>query len=452
MKSKYILITYPLFKGSVTFYSIWREFYDRKRKDYYVVSNNFWKKTLTEQMTELDDICDINSNNYIIFVPATLIPAKIPPQLLNAIKRVSKPIKLILYLQDSIERMSFQKQIGSEEFIKTYFSQFDYIYTYDLFESNKYNLNYHQLPYYIPDDNHKVLFIGRAKGRMHLLTKLQNLFEKKGITYEFYVLEDRKINQEEYNNIIFTKYLNYSDVIEKIKAATCLLSLKSYKAHMTTVAFNEAILFNKKLLANCDFLECIPFYNKKYMKKFKFVEDIDINFIKFGNNDINYNYHGQFSIDNFIDKISQKSLQIPNTLKATSAISFSYHFSVLGWAPSYSNNDICFFKNKRLESLKVDSKSTSVIINYGVYQKDNGWIECNSHSNQEAGVTGKSLPIYMVKFSLEPNPVCFEILYRVYIHSYGWTRFYRNGEICGETENTEKREISGIHCIINSYE
>ena len=221
---------------------------------------------------------------------------------------------------------------------------------------------------------------------------------------------------------------------------------------MATISYHEAIIYNKKLLTNCNFIEALPYYNPSYMRKFRFVEDIDPDFIKYNNLDIRYKYDNQFSVDNFVNKISQKDLQITNKYaNLNSTIYIYYHFSVLGWTGRYANNEMCFFENKRIESLRVECPSTEIVINYSVYQKDNGWIDKSSSLSEEAGETGRSLPIYKVKFSVEPNLIKYDIMYRIFINGLGWTDYYKNGEICGEKENSENREICGVHCILRSY-
>lgn len=69
----------------------------------------------------------------------------------------------------------------------------------------------------------------------------------------------------------------------------------------------EAVCYNKKLLTNNSQTTEYPYYNSEYMKCFKKVEDIDIEWLT-DLKPVNYNYKGDFSPIKLIDYLRSISL------------------------------------------------------------------------------------------------------------------------------------------------
>lgn len=73
--------------------------------------------------------------------------------------------------------------------------------------------------------------------------------------------------------------------------------------------FFEAVVYNKKLLINNENIIEFPFYNSRFMRVFKKVEDIDWKWVK-SKEKVDYHYDGSFSPLKFIEEINDRVCRI----------------------------------------------------------------------------------------------------------------------------------------------
>ena len=219
-------------------------------------------------------------------MPGVKFKKYIPKSTIEKVRERLDVKSIICYLADGIERQSINMRITVQDCLKM-FDVFDVVYSYDLYECKKYGFVYEALPlkkFNVVNSTltkPKVFFCGRDKGRLAILSSIAKLCERNNIEYEFLVEADPDTKKESaYGNIKFIEYIVYDSLVEKISQATCLLSLVAENNNMTTASYNEAIMYNKKLLTNCKFLEENKYYNQKYMKSFVDETDIDFDWIR----------------------------------------------------------------------------------------------------------------------------------------------------------------------------
>lgn len=131
------------------------------------------------------------------------------------------------------------------------------------------------------------------------------------------------------------------------------------------------------------------------------------------------------------------------------SIDLQLHFSNIGWKHSNCNY-FSITKRKQLESIKISNADDfDGDISYSVLQKDGEWLHSSSKKARPLGKTGKSLPIYGLKFGISNKK--YLLNYRLFFSDDSYSKLFENNEIfMMEKEMIDKGvTISGLNLIIN---
>lgn len=251
----------------------------------------------------LDNIdWDENNEKYVI----------IPHGVLNFLdvsymleKRRRGRVKYILYLVDfwqskyAARARDFEKKLG-----------FDYIFTFDPVDAQKYGFIYHNIPYSIllrnKDKNiettNDIYFIGWAKDRLSILHDIYLYLNKNGISFNFGICGVKAKDQLKRSEIIYNKVVDYDKTLPDIKQSNCVLEILAGGQSGATLRYYDSICYNKKLLTNNKNVVNLPFYNPDYIHIFEKPEDIDCDWVK-ERIPVDYHYDGRFSPTHLIDRI-----------------------------------------------------------------------------------------------------------------------------------------------------
>lgn len=195
----------------------------------------------------------------------------------------------------------------------------DYIFSYDINDSEKYGFIYLEEHYYsnpITENNSSVeesleksdaYFIGALKpGRTDEIIGLFEYLDKNGVNAKFDVAKNDGLNIEYEKNgfNILKGRKTYTDVINETKNTNCIIEILQTGQKGQSLRYFEAVCLNKKLLTNNKYIKHLSFYNEKYMKVFEKLEDIDTEWVK-EKEEINYNYNNEFSPIHIIEKIKE---------------------------------------------------------------------------------------------------------------------------------------------------
>ena len=101
---------------------------------------------------------------------------------------------------------------------------------------------------------------------------------------------------------VYSDYISYEENIKNILYSKVILEVIQENQSGNTLRYQEAILYNRKLLTNNENIINMPFYNSKYMRVFTDITELDINWIK-NNEIITYNYNNEFSASKLVDDI-----------------------------------------------------------------------------------------------------------------------------------------------------
>ena len=253
---------------------------------------------------------DINDNdNYtIIMVSNVFFDFDI-----SIIKKISKKknVKLVLILLDSLD-----VDTPSARLIRKIYkySMWNYIFTYDLNDAEKYgfmylNEHYYSVPQIKEDTNilYDAYFFGALKqGRKQKIIELFKKLKNNNVNARFDIVKNNQhnFNYKDENFFVYEKKQKYIDGLKNTIHANCIIELLQENQKAQSLRYFEAVVFNKKLLTSNENIKKLSFYDKRYMKVFKNLEDIDFDWVN-KKEEIDYNYKNEFSPIYIIEELEK---------------------------------------------------------------------------------------------------------------------------------------------------
>lgn len=238
---------------------------------------------------------------HIVFINTSIVKYRI--NYLRNIKNRYSNIRYYLYMVDSVNTYKGKS-------IKAYLSEsslFTCIYSFDPKDCEKYNfkLLLQPLTYFdLPKTNIKsdIYFLGRPKGRLDLLVQLAEYCTDK-IHLDFKIISnDEKEKAFLMERGWLSDYVQYKDNLNYLNESNVILELVQENQTGNTLRYQEAIMYNKKLLTNNRNVINLPFYNPNYIHVFNDVCDIDLDWIK-QREIVDYGYQHEFSAIMLIEDI-----------------------------------------------------------------------------------------------------------------------------------------------------
>lgn len=234
------IITKELYKNVPFFIRIIRRFYLKLNFPFAHIWYNDWKK-------------DINRYDLIILFDSVL-----DTKAIDYIRNEIREKRFIFWYWNPVEN-SINPNLISENLCEKW--------SFDLVDCKKYNLRYNKT-FYFDDYNYKksneiydVFFVGRDKGRLEYLLKLEKEFNDKDIITYFYIATEEKysINKKKLKRPTLS-YENVLDYISKSKAILEILQKGQSGASLRTM---EALFYEKKLITNNKNIINYDFYCKE---------------------------------------------------------------------------------------------------------------------------------------------------------------------------------------------
>ncbi len=188
----------------------------------------------------------------------------------------------------------------------------DYVFTYDKADAEKYGFIHFHGVYSRPDAirsksesaQEDILYIGGENARLETLLKCYERFKAEGLKTCFRIVKVEKERQKYADDIVYNEEIPYDQVLAKVKRCNCILEVLNAKRKGTTLRAFEAVFLKKKLLTNNENIVDMQFYDPRYMKIFKNVEDIDIDFVK-KRETVSYSYHDEYSPIRLVERICE---------------------------------------------------------------------------------------------------------------------------------------------------
>lgn len=227
---------------------------------------------------------------------------------LKQCKKINPNIKISLYLLNSISSKSpVLKGVRK----KSHLFSWDYIFTFDHKDAEKYGYIYAGFMYYskhtlipISKIKYDAHFVGGLKGnRTDLICSVYSYLRNHGVICDFNLMHssDKEGSILEGVNYYYG-WRPYDEVLQKVNESNCIVEILQEGQQGSTLRYFEAVCYNKKLLTNNPSITSFPFYDSRYMMYFSRVEDIDFDWIK-KQEVVDYNYNNEFSPKTFVNLI-----------------------------------------------------------------------------------------------------------------------------------------------------
>lgn len=198
---------------------------------------------------------------------------------------------------------------SKEKLLKRRFKYFDYVFSWDMADVEKYGMVFHPAYYsriQMPvqsDISSDCFFIGSSKGRLEILQEIHRRVSAAGGKAEFYITNVDKKDQTE-NGIHYNQRLSYEQVLAKDMASNCIIEVIAGNQVGQTLRAEEAIIGNKKLLTNNKKMINSPYFKTGFIRVFSKLCNEDIEFIMKKEN-VEYNYQDDYSPIHLIDHINE---------------------------------------------------------------------------------------------------------------------------------------------------
>lgn len=284
----------------------------RNKLSYHKPWSNFFIKildSLTFNISKLPQYIEENEEICMIFSNLTirLIPRYILKKLIS-----KKNIHIVVYFIDSTSQ-----ELSKEALSICQKFQLKNVYTFDKDDAERYGFK-HFYYIYSPIFNNElkedrlkkeVTFFGADKGRLKLLLKCAEFFDKNNIDYLMSIVGVDYPSQYKQDKIIYNSPMPYSKMIEMISEVDCLLDVVIDNQAGLSLRAMEAVCYNKKLITNNRKIFEFPFYNQEYMLFFDEISDIDPKFIE-KKVDVNYYYKNEYSPYTFLSTVDSDIIKM----------------------------------------------------------------------------------------------------------------------------------------------
>ena len=257
---------------------------------------------------------DDNEEYCVVIVDAAMRNVQV-----EQLKRLSRKenVRCVLVLLNSMDANSPGIQECKRDFKKV---DWDDVYTFDPRDAEKYDYKYLGCCYYSKHDEDRVrnahkdtepsdiYFVGGLKGGRE--EEIISVYEKltgAGIKayFELLVTGKRRLERKPHENSIHYYaggWIPYEKTLAKALNTKVILEVLQAGQNGPSVRYYEAVCHNKKLLTNNPGIKNLPYYDERYMRVYRSVEDIDVSWIM-EDVTVDYGYQGDFSPISLLDRV-----------------------------------------------------------------------------------------------------------------------------------------------------
>lgn len=187
--------------------------------------------------------------------------------------------KVVLYLWDLIS--SYYK--FDVDFFK---SRCDTILTYDLGDSQKYQLTYCPVPYSKIDveedpkiEEFDVYFCGKAKNRLQDIFEVYHYLKQNHLSCHFFIMDVPRKQQKYREDITYNKRISYYHNLQYLQKARFVLDIVQKDSKGDTLRVKEAVTYGKKIITNNAEVKNNAYYSAENICVFGKVSDISKEFL-----------------------------------------------------------------------------------------------------------------------------------------------------------------------------
>ena len=258
---------------------------------------NIWlRRILKNAFDDKNELCIIlNAHFYNLFFAG----------IYQLAKEYYRKVKIIFIFSDKIEY--FQKQYCNFPSVEQLKEAFDLVITYNVEDAKKYQLIldrpcfpiYHKIGNELQDYSSDVFFVGSNKSRLDQLISIFEFCYQNGLKCDFHInnVEPEKQKYKEY--IVYNTYMDYSEVLERVKKTKCVLNIVQNGGAGVTLRDYEAFTFGKIILTNNYALKVTGMYSRKQVIWINELKDRVEDIISY--NDVSTEFKDEFSLKNWCE-------------------------------------------------------------------------------------------------------------------------------------------------------
>ena len=254
---------------NLPFKKIWNRFYYK---------NDFDKK-------DSSSICFVLSASYMKYEKYGLI---------EDIRKDYPNCKIVCFYQDLVGKRGYPPKKVKE--------LFDLVLSFDHKNCEEYGFVYYPLVYSyteIEDDPNipesDIFFLGKAKNRLAEILEAYEVLRDSGLKCDFHITGVPEGERKYEDEIDYCEKMSYSENLKRIKKTRCMLEIMQQGGHGYTLRYCEAIAHDRRLLTNNTEIKNAPFFNPALISTFDSAEDIDVEFVKSGDKDVDYKFKNELS-------------------------------------------------------------------------------------------------------------------------------------------------------------
>lgn len=275
-----------------------------------VTINRYIRMPFRSLFHTINNYCFNDDCDYYVIVPTmSLIRWEIYE--IERLKNKHPNLKMILLLLDSIHSGSNHLKYVKE---KLFSDVWDLTITYDRYDAKEFGFTWLGYSYYPQCDilpyNEKTsdcLYIGYDKGeRNKTIVALYDRLKDNGVDCDFRIVKNGNRKCSLPQGILYTdqKY-RYCEIASLANNTNCIVEILMDGQMTQSYRYFEAITYNKKLLTNNPNVSQLPYYDKRFMRYFSCIDEVDTDWVK-KKESINYEYGGEFSQLHLLDFIKKE--------------------------------------------------------------------------------------------------------------------------------------------------
>ena len=264
------------------------------------------RQYLKNGFNKTDNICFLLFSSYVNYMNYGLT---------KYLRKKYPNCKIVCFYQDLVVH---EKSLNIEK-VKEYS---DLVLSFDHNDCEKYGLTYYPLVYScteIEDDpsipESDVFFLGKAKNRLAEILEAYEALRDAGLRCDFHITGVPESERKYADEINYCDRMSYKENLKRIKKTRCMLEIMQQGGHGYTLRYCEAIAHGRRLITNNTEIKDAPFYNPEFISTFTTADEIDVDFVRNGEKDVDYKFKDELSpikliefIDNYFSNNDQKDL------------------------------------------------------------------------------------------------------------------------------------------------
>lgn len=171
----------------------------------------------------------------------------------------------IAYIFTNIVEKSGANYFGIADKLKDHY---DIVFAFDRLDARRCGFAYSPLIYgrndSAPEQEAEVdlFYVGQAKNRLEDLYAVYDAARRDGLRCEFHIVGVEEHEKRDAEGIVYNQYMAYTDVLERVKRAKCIVDATQKNSSGLTIKVCEAVFYGKKIISTNPAIRQEAFYDE----------------------------------------------------------------------------------------------------------------------------------------------------------------------------------------------